>query len=93
MDTSWTEMEAISFECAKECISHMIAIQSHLLAEEKSKPEPDASRIEELRAEQARLAHERADLKINDQASITRIRTEYGAAVRSWNQQLAKQHS
>lgn len=73
----WTQDEAIAFECARECITHMIAICTGELHEN-----PSAERRAELVAERSRLAGEQRTLRLKDHAEIARIRTEYGAAIR-----------
>ena len=80
----WTQTEAVAYECAREVITDLMAIQTGQIAEESSKPHPDAARIADLRAERSRLFRERADLRVNDSAEVARIRAEYGALVRSW---------
>ena len=80
----WTQTEAVAYECAREVITDLMAIQTGQIAEESSKPDPDTARIEGLRAERSRLFLERADLRVNDSAEVARIRAEYGALVRSW---------
>ena len=80
----WTQDEAIAFECAREVITDMMAIQTGQIAEEAHKPTPSADRLASLRAERSKLAKERAALHVEDLADIARIRTEYGAVVRAW---------
>ncbi len=79
----WTQDEAIAFECAREVITDLMAIQTGQMAEEACKAAPDAYRLVELRAERSRLAQERAALHVDDLAAVARIRTEYGAIVRA----------
>lgn len=80
----WTQEEAVAFECAREVITDLMAIQTGQIAEEARKPQPDAARLASLRAERSRLAQERAGLHVGDRAAVARIRAEYGAAVRAW---------
>lgn len=80
----WTQDEAIAFECAREVITDMMAIQTGQIAEENRKAALDTGRLASLRAERSRLAMERSALHVNDQATVARIRTEYGAIVRAW---------
>lgn len=80
----WTQDEAIAFECAREVITDMMAIQTSQIAEEASKAAPAADRLVSLRAERSKLAQERATLHVDDQAAVARVRTEYGAIVRAW---------
>ena len=83
----WTQDEAIAFECAREAITDMMAIQTGQIAEEGSKAAPDADRLASLRSERSRLAREHAALHVDDLAAIARIRTEYGAIVRAWREE------
>lgn len=81
---AWTQEQAIAFECAREVITDLMAIQTGQIAAEASKNEPDATCIENLRAERSRLAQERSNLHVGDHANVARINDEYGAAVRAW---------
>ena len=80
----WTQDEAIDFECAREVITDMRAILTGEIAEESSKENPDAERLERLHAESSRLFRERAGLHVKDHDAIVRVRAEYGARVRAW---------
>lgn len=82
----WTQDEAIAFECAREVITDMMAIQTGQLVEEAAKAAPDADRLASLRAERSRLTQQRAALHVDDLADIARIRAEYGAFVRAWRE-------
>lgn len=75
---NWTQEEAIAFECARECITHMMAICSGALHDN-----PSDERRAELVAERNRLAVEQRTLRLKDHAEIARIRTEYGAIIRA----------
>jgi len=50
----WTQDEAIAFECARECITDLMGIQSGLLCEEENKPSPDQASIDKYKAELSR---------------------------------------
>lgn len=78
----WTQEEAIAFECARECITDMMAICSGQIAEQKASKTPDASRVQLLETELVRLASERASLRGTDAAEIARIRASYGKVIR-----------
>jgi hypothetical protein len=80
----WSQEEAIAFECAREVITDMMAIQTGQIADENAKAQPDAARLALLRAERSRLSQERADLHVGDRSDVARIRAEYGAIVRAW---------
>lgn len=80
--TKWTQDEAIAFECARECITDVMAICSAELADEKTSASPNAARIATLEAELSRLARERATLHGSQTAEIARIRATYGKLIR-----------
>lgn len=88
--TGWTAEQGVAFECAREYMVELIAIQSKLLARERAKPPPDADTISRLQQEQARLADERSALKVQDSIAIDRIRKEYGARLEAWHLQQAE---
>lgn len=90
---SWTAEQGAAFECAREYIAELIAIQSKLLTRERAKPAPDADTISRLQQEQARLADVRSTLKVQDSIAIDRIRKEYGARLKVWHQQQSEQKS
>jgi len=80
----WTQDEAIAFECARECITDLMGIQSGLLCEEENKPNPDQASIDKFKAELSKLFRERTALTVTNQTEIARVRSEYGAMVRAW---------
>lgn len=79
----WTQEEAVAFECAREVITDMMAIQTRRIVAEARKPQPNAARLASLRAERSRLARERASLHVQDHVDIARIRSSYGEIVRA----------
>jgi hypothetical protein len=89
---TWTQDEAIAYECAREAITHMRAILNGQLYDENKKEHPDAERVASLRAELTRMFQERSRLQVSDQATIARVRAEYGAHVRAWNAEQTEQH-
>jgi hypothetical protein len=87
----WTQDEAIAFECAREAITDLMAIQTGQIAQEGSKAAPDADRLASLRAERSRLAQERTALHLDDLGAVARIRSEYGAIVRAWREAMGQE--
>lgn len=75
----WTQDEAIAFECACECIIHLMAICTG----ELHNGEPTESRRAELEADRSRLSQERTALHVSDTIEIERIRHDYGARIRA----------
>ena len=80
----WTQEQAIAFESACECISDLMAIYTARIEDAKRKNKADAHELAALRAERSRLARERAELHVPDQAEIARIRAQYGEIIRAW---------
>lgn len=74
----WTQDEATSFECARECIGHLIAIH----VGEHHRSGHDKARCAELDAEIDRLSAERRNLHLHDVEDIARIRRDYGQRIR-----------
>ncbi|CAI06174.1 hypothetical protein [Aromatoleum aromaticum] len=81
--TSWTEDDALAYECARECINHVVAICSAELWDEEHKLAPDSARIGLIKEEMTRLAGERRALRLGQHAEIARVRAEYGAQIRA----------
>jgi len=81
----WTQDEAIAYECAREAITHLRAILTSEIYDESKKAEPDTQRIEKMQAESGQLFREREKLSVKDHEQISRIRREYGARIRAWN--------
>ena len=76
---AYTQDEAIAYECACECITHLRAIYTAELYHDKPSPERRAA----LELEQSRLYEERRTLRVKDHDKIARIRSEYGALCRA----------
>jgi len=83
----WTQDQAIAFECAREVITDMMAIQTALIAIETEKVDPDLEYLINLRIMRSKLSIERSALHVNDDAMINYIRGQYGAIVRSWREE------
>lgn len=87
----WTQDEAIAFECARECITDVMAICSAAIADEERRGVPDTARLVELEAQLARLSSERAGLKVTDHDRVATVRREYGAQVLAHRAQQQRQ--
>lgn len=81
---AWSQEEAIAFECARECITDLMAFYTAEIHVEKTQLNPNEHRLSFLIAERARLASERRDLHLSDNETIARIRKEYGELIRSF---------
>ena len=78
----WTQDEAIAFEAARDCITHLLAIRLAQHRELESLGGPVTRERASLDAEIQRLLDERRGLRLKDHAEIARVRKEYGAMVR-----------
>jgi len=74
-----TQDEAIAFECARECITHLIGI----ITDELHNRTPNEARIAALEAERSSLFREQQNLYKATLADVARINTKYGAFVRA----------
>ncbi len=81
---TWTQDEAIAFECAREAITDLMAIYTRRIADEAESATPNANLMAEWEAAIDRLADERTGLHGDQHAEIARIRSEYGQLVRAW---------
>lgn len=84
MTHEWTPIESAEFEAAREAISHLMAIYTTLIRDEKAKLTPDKQRLDELYSDRGLLHWERDDLTIHDKELITKARTLYSAKVRAY---------
>lgn len=80
----WTQDQSIGYECACELIGHLMAIKSEQIEIELNATAPNQQQIEALRAERSALHREREALFVTDDEQVERIRREYGAIVRSY---------
>jgi hypothetical protein len=87
----WTQEEAIAFECARECITDMMAICSGQLAEERASKAPDVARILSLETDLVQLSQERVNLRGTQTDEIACVRASYGMAIRAYR--AAHMHS
>lgn len=79
----WTDDQLANYETALETIGNVIAIASRDIAEEREKIQPDADRINELLALQARLNQDRNRLRIRDDAAVRKATEIYSEIVRA----------
>ena len=79
----WTQDQAIAFEAARECISHMMAIHMADFYAEEDKEFPDAKRLEALKAAVHALWEERSEMRVLDDARVAHVRAHYGAIIRA----------
>lgn len=80
----WTQTQSIAYECAREAITHLMAIYTGQIYEEKKKAKPDIERIAELGNLRTKLIDVRRSIRATDDAQVAQIRAEYGALVRAW---------
>lgn len=76
---AWTQDESINYECACDCIVHLMAICNGEMHDEAT----TVARHDALLVERSRLHAEMHVLGVQDYADIARIRRDYGQRVRS----------
>lgn len=70
--------EEIDYDCARECLTHAIAICSAYLAQEHKGGATRTSTCAELKTLQASLADKRKSIRIHDNNEAKRIRQTLG---------------
>lgn len=79
-----TNQEAIAYEAARECITHVMAIvSSELYGPEMNTLSPE--RVDALRGKLANLAVERQQLRLSDTGRIAKVREQYGRFVKQFS--------
>ena len=81
MSAEWTQEDAVAYEAACECITHMMAVYTSKMHD------ASISEIEreEIKAKRSLLAQEKRELHVHEKEKIARIREEYGAVLRRQN--------
>lgn len=85
--TEWSAIDGAEFEAAREAISHLMAVYTTLIRDEKAKHSPDIQRLDELYSDREQLHRERDDLTIHDKKRIAKARKLYGGKVRTYLEQ------
>jgi len=80
----WTQEQSVAFESAREAISDLMSIKTNQIEMEIESEHPRQEVIELLRAERSRLARERSELRVVDDARVKSVRETYGEMVREW---------
>ncbi len=80
---TWTDDQLADYECAVETIGNVIALKARDIGIEQAKSQPDDALIDRLRCEQANLARERSQLRLEDREAIARAIAQYGQIVRA----------
>lgn len=85
----WTQEQAIAFESARECITHLIAICSGDIAALESRAGlRDDAAIRTLEQQQNALADDLRGLRLHDTARVNWVRSEYGRQIRDHKRKL-----
>lgn len=80
----WTPMQAISYECANEAITDVIAIHVAAIERERAKRIPNTETIEALKKNIQALNEERRHLSVFDGEHCDEVQSNYGAIVRQY---------
>ena len=75
---AWTQDESINYECARDCIVHLMAICTDEMHDEAT----TVVRYDALLAKRSRLYAEMHVLEVHDHAEIAPICQDYGQRVR-----------
>lgn len=86
----WTQDQAVSFECARETMTELMAVQSARIAAEEAKPSPDVDAIAAHERRFAELAKERGQLTVEDEERNATVRRVYGAQVQEARKEMAE---
>lgn len=86
----WTQDQAVSFECARETITELMAVQTACIAAEEEKADPDARAIAAYERRFAELAKERGLLTVVDEDRNAVVRRVYGAEVQQARKEMAE---
>jgi hypothetical protein len=73
----WSQQQADDFELARATLSALVAAYAERIAA------ADGDQVDQLRAEQARYAHERRMLTVGDDDAVARILRDYPPLVRA----------
>jgi len=76
---TWSQEEAIAFECARECLTHWVAI----LSSEIHQAPASSVELTMLTDERTRVVQERARLSVKDSARLAEIRKIFGDRIRA----------
>jgi hypothetical protein len=78
----WSQDEIIAFECARDAITHYMALIMEAIHAQESMHEPEAAELTHLERELNRCAAARANLSMLDPKNADRVRKEYSDAVK-----------
>lgn len=81
----WSQDEVVAYESARECLTHLMAIYSGAIHEERSRADFDETRLMGLMESRNRLAKERDRLHVTDGSAIERVRNDCGSLIRAYN--------
>ena len=79
---TWTQEEAIAYECAYDYLGEVLGIYSGQLDAEEAREMPRQDRVAWLEDEITRLGKVRRQLRISDHEVIAEIRKTFGALLR-----------
>jgi hypothetical protein len=74
----WCHEQGMAYECAKECLTHLMALCSERVAAEGIQPDADEKRVQALEADLLAMGCERRELGLFEAEHIAEIRREYG---------------
>jgi hypothetical protein len=85
----WTQDQAVAYECARDCITHLMSCYSALI-EDGLRRDIAPLELDAYEREIKRLAQERQELRVHDDVAIERIRKEYGQLVKEMSARIGQ---
>lgn len=86
--SQWTQDEAVAYECARDCITHLISCYV-ALADAAERRGNNKAELQAYEEKIESLALERKELTVKDTESIRRIRNEYGELIQYLSRPLS----
>ncbi|MDL2268992.1 hypothetical protein LJC71_01850 [Desulfosarcina sp. OttesenSCG-928-A07] len=80
---TWTQDEAIAYECACEVLRDMMGIYNARIYAEERKANPDTEKLKRMEDEVSRLFREEQNLQVHDHEKIAEFRRKYGEIIRA----------
>lgn len=84
-ESQWNGESATAYECARECLTHLMAIYSAEINDERNRSNPDQGRVMRLITARSNLARERERIHMTDKDAVESVRSKYGRLVRAYN--------
>ncbi len=81
----WTQEQAISFECARDAITHASSIYFAELYKEQKKEIQSVEKIKKIEYLMDLFDNDLKNLSIHDEENLIKVRKKYGDIVKKYN--------